>query len=165
MATNQAAAADVTRRMLRPLTDAETAFVPTALDDAFQQLLVRAPGLAGKLDDPTIPDSDPIRLLTVATQCAMVKRVLINPDGILEESVDEGAYTRRLDAAISTGQIAPTDLEIETLTVAIGSPEGAFSVRAQPDRAAWWQDAFPTTSTDTWAPGSLRFQGAGGRIW
>lgn len=165
MATNQAAVADVERRMLRPLTDLETGFVPTALNDALQQLLVRAPGLAGKLEDPTIPDSDPIRLVTTATQCAMVKRVLSNPDGILEETVDEGAYSRRLDAALSSGQLAPTDQELATLSIAIGSPDGAFSVRAQPDRAAWWQSAFPTTSTDTWAPGSLRFQGAGGRLW
>lgn len=163
MATNQATITDVTRRMLRPLTSAEDDFVPYALDDAFQQLLVRAPGLAAKLDDPTVPIDDPIRLVTIATQCAMVKRVLTNPDGILEETTDD--YTRRLDAALSSGQIAPTDLELETLTVAIGNPEGAFSVRAQPERDVVWQNAFPTTSTDTWQPGSLRFQGAAGRLW
>lgn len=164
MATSQAAVADVERRMLRPLTDAETAFVPTALDDAFQQLLVRAPGLAAKLDDETgVPEDDPIRLVTVATQCAMVKRVLSNPDGILEETTDD--YTRRLDAALSSGQIAPTDLEIETLTISLGNPEGAFSVRARPEGPQAWQNAFPTTSTDTWAPGSLRFQTGSGRLW
>ena len=163
MATNQAELSDVTRRMLRPLTPAEETFVPVALGDAFQQLLIRAPGLAGKLDDPAVPDGDPIRLTTIATQCAMVKRVLTNPDGILEEPTDD--YTRRLDAALSSGQIVPTDQELSTLAIAVGNPEGAFSVRAQPDRAAWWKDAFPTTSTDTWAPGSVRFQGAAGRIW
>lgn len=160
MPTNQAVLADVSRRMLRPLTDPETAFVPVALDDAFQQLLVRAPGLAAKLDDPAVPVGDPIRLVTIATQCAMVKRVLANPDGVLEETTDD--YTRRLDAALSSGQMQPTDLELETLTIAVGNPEGAFSVRAQPERAVW--DYFPTTSTDTWPPGALRTTYAG-RYW
>lgn len=155
MPTNQAVTVDVSRRMLRSLTDPETTFVPVALDDAFQQLLIRAPGLAAKLDDAAVLPEDPIRLVTVATQCAMVKRVLANPDGVLEETTDD--YTRRLDAALSSGQMQPTDLELETLSIAVGNPEGAFTVRAMPERPAGW-DYFPTTSTDTWPAGALRFE-------
>lgn len=161
MPTSQAVLADVSRRMLRSLTDPETAFIPTALDDAFQQLLLKVPGLSATLDDQTVAIDAPVRLVTVATQCAMVKRVLSNPDGVLEETTDD--YTRRLDAALSTGQLNPTDTEIETLSVASGSPDGAFSVRAMPEQPSVW-DYFPTTSTDTWPPGALRFQ-YGGRFW
>lgn len=148
MPTNQATITDLTNRMLRPLTAAETAWAPTALDDAFQQLLIRAPGLAAALDDTTIPANDPVRLVTVATQCAMLKRVLTNPDGVLEETTDD--YTRRLDAAISTGQLQPTDSELETLSIAAGTPEGAFSTRAIPTPGVAPTPWFPTTSTDTW---------------
>jgi hypothetical protein len=159
--TNQAVLADVSRRMLRSLTALEDVFVPVALDDAFHQLLIRTPGLAAKLDDVTILADDPIRLVTVATQAAMVKRVLANPDGILEETTDD--YTRRLDAALSSGQIQPTDTELETLSIAVGNPEGAFGVRAQPERAVW--DYFPSTSTDTWPAGSLNFGYGPWRGW
>lgn len=150
MPTNQATTDDLGRRSLRPLTPAELTWAATALDDAYRQILVRVPSLPARLDDPTLPADDPLRQVVVQVTCTMLLRVLANPDGVLEETIDD--HTRRLDASVSTGALYLTDGEVALLADADGSPEGAFSVRAVPqqvvsDRPGIW---FPGTSTDTW---------------
>lgn len=149
MPTNQATLTDVTQRMLRPLSAAEQAWVPTALDDAFRHIIVSLPDVGATLDSVDTPPDAPFRGVVVQVTCAMVARVLANPEGVLEETTDD--HTRRLDAAISTGALYLTAGERSLLSAGTGAPEGAFGVRATPeqlDRAAW----FPTTTTDTWPP-------------
>lgn len=153
MPTNQATVTDVTRRMLRPLTDAETAWVGNVLDDAFRHIIVSLPDVGAVLDSPDLPPDAPFRDVVIQVTCAMLIRVLQNPDGVLEETTDD--YTRRLDAAVSTGQIQMTPAERILLSAGTGDPEGAFSVRAQPSSGGWAPVyGFPTTTTDTgwWPP-------------
>lgn len=149
MAVNQATVTDLGRRMLRPLTPDETTWAETALDDAFAQIVVQLPDVARRLDDPTLAADDPYRQVVIAVQCAMLQRVLANPDGVLEETLDD--HTRRLDAAVSTGALYLTDTERTLLGAGTGQPEGAASVRAMPSpyRVPAY---FPSTTTDTWPP-------------
>lgn len=149
MAANTATADDVSRRSLRPLSSAETAWLPTALDDAFRRIVVEVPSVAARLDDPDLPDGDPLRQVVVQVQSAMVLRVLANPDGILEESTDD--YTRRLDAAVSSGALYLTDGERAYLGEAAGSggSGGVVTTRAVPVRA-YAGRYVPATSTETW---------------
>jgi hypothetical protein len=151
MPTNQATVTDVTRRMLRPLTTAETAWVGNVLDDAFRHIIVSLPDVGTALDSPDLPPDAPFRDVVVQVTCAMLIRVLQNPDGVLEETTDD--YTRRLDAAVSTGQIQMTAAERVLLSAGTGDPEGAFSVRALPEQG--WRPVltFPQTTTDVgWWP-------------
>lgn len=135
--------------MLRPLTPEETAWADTALSDAFRQILVELPDVGTALDDPLLAADAPIRQVVVQVTCAMLIRVLQNPDGVLEETIDD--HTRRLDAAVSTGQLQLTDGERTLLGAGTGKPEGAFSVRAVPNPVAV-RDWFPTRTDDTWPP-------------
>lgn len=148
MPTNQATVTDLGRRMLRPLTPQETSWAETALDDAFRQILITLPDVAATLDGPDLAVDAPFRQVVVAVQCSMLQRVLANPDGILEETTDD--YTRRLDAAVSTGALYLTDGERALLGAGTGDPEGAFAVRAAPAWAGRPRDWFPATSTDIW---------------
>jgi hypothetical protein len=133
-------------RSLRPLTDAEIAWGAVRLDDAYLQIITAVPSVETRL--ATAWDST-LAALVVQVQCAMVLRVLANPDGVLEESGDD--YTRRLDASISTGSLYLTDAERALLTVDAGGSEGAFSVRSQPASGVLFPDPwFPSVTTDTW---------------
>lgn len=157
MPTNQATPDALQKRMLRPLTSAESVWAQTALDDAFRQILVSIPDVGATLDGGLLPADAVYRDVVVAVTCAMVQRVLMNPDGVLEETTDD--YTRRLDAAVSTGALYLTEQERALLSAGTGDPEGAFAVRPSrelPTREDW----FPTTTTDTWPTGIT-----GGRFW
>lgn len=149
MPTNQATVTELGRRMLRPLTADETAWAGTALDDAFRQILVEIPDVGATLDDPALPSDAPYRQVVVQVTCAMLIRVLQNPDGVLEETIDD--HTRRLDAALSTGQLQLTDGERALLSAGTGQPEGAFAPRAVPTVAAV-RDWFPSRTDDVWPP-------------
>lgn len=148
MAVNQATVSDLARRMLRPLTPAETAWAETALADAFGQILVTIPDVGTRLDDPLLEAGAPYRQVVIQVQCSMLQRVLANPEGILEETIDD--HTRRLDAAISTGALYLTDGERSLLGAGTGDPEGAFSVRATPERGGRVRAWFPSVTTDIW---------------
>jgi hypothetical protein len=100
--TNQATTADLSARSLRPLTPAEAAWAEVALDDAFRQILVAVPDLGDRLDDPDLPADAPLRRVVVQVTCTMLLRVLANPDGLLEETIDD--HTRRLDASVRPGR-------------------------------------------------------------
>lgn len=147
MAINQAASSDLAARSLRPLTSTEVTWGTVRLRDAFTQILTSIPGLGVRLDAGTI--ADPINQLVIQVQCAMVLRVLANPDGVLEESGDD--YTRRLDASVSTGALYLTDAERGLLSADGDGTDGAFSVRPDPVAAGIFPDAwFPSSTTDTW---------------
>jgi hypothetical protein len=142
----QAALADVQLRMLRPLTTAENNWVPTALADALRFVEMSLPDVAVQLARLDLADDAPYRYLVVQVQCAMVIRVLQNPDGVLEETTDD--YTRRLDSARSTGALYMSAEERAILSAGTGGTEGAFSIRARP--ATQYPIYFPTSTTDTW---------------
>jgi hypothetical protein len=60
---------------------------------------------------------------------SVVVRVLRNPDGLLEVSIDD--YRERRDSATSTGQIMLTEYELHLLRSPAepkDNPDGAFSV-------------------------------------
>jgi hypothetical protein len=128
MAISQATTADLTTRSLRPLTTVETQWGTVRLRDSFNRILVKVPGIAAKLDAGVV--SNPINQLVIQTQVDMVLRVLSNPDGVLEETIDD--YTRRLDASVSAGALYVSDTEIADLRSALTggrSSRGAFTIR------------------------------------
>lgn len=137
MASSPATVQDLIARSLRPLTDLELAWVGTRLDDAYTQIVALRPAVDARLT--AAGGSDPFPRLVVQVQCAMVLRVLNNPDGVLEETSDD--YTRRLDAAVSSGELKPTDAELTLLSAFDGAGDEAFSIRAIPG---------PQTGPDPW---------------
>jgi hypothetical protein len=126
MAESPASVTDLVRRSLRPLTDIEQTWAATRLDDAYTQIVALRPTVDSRLESNTVPDAF-VRLV-VQVQCAMVLRVLNNPDGVLEESGDD--YTRRLDALVSTGELKATDAELKMLSAFDATGDEAFTVRA-----------------------------------
>jgi hypothetical protein len=68
----------------------------------------------------------PFRSLVIQVQCAMVLRVMNNPEGKLEETSDD--YTYRLDQAVSTGALYLSDAETLLLGSSGGS-ETAFTIK------------------------------------
>ena len=105
---NPATVADIEARW-RPLSSQETTNATAFLDDAWAMLLHRRPSLEANITAGTVSEENVVRV--VAT---MVLRVLKNPDGLLEESIDDYRYRR--DALVSSGALQVIDDELETLT-------------------------------------------------
>lgn len=137
MATSPATVQDLINRSLRPLTDTETTWGAIRLEDAYTQIVTLRPSVDTRLDD--LAATEAFRRLVVQVQCAMVLRVLNNPDGVLEEQGDD--YTRRLDAAMSTGALYVTDAELQLLSAFDSMTDNAFSLRPTP---------LPVTAPDPW---------------
>jgi hypothetical protein len=123
VAVNPATSSDLVARSLRPLTPQEIVWGETRLGDAFGQLVAARPSIATRLDAGDLP----FKALVIQVLCAMVLRVLSNPNGKLEESIDD--YRYRLDAAVSTGSLYATDAEIALLSAGDGASDGAFTIR------------------------------------
>jgi hypothetical protein len=102
-------------------TDQQT-YAETLLDDAFDVIVEEVPAIPDRLD------ANETGLLNkiIRIQCAMVGRVLQNPNGYLTESVDE--YTYRYDSAVSAGRLYLADDELGSLTPARGRGK-SFSIR------------------------------------
>jgi hypothetical protein len=144
MAVNMATGQDLTTRSLRTLTSQEVTVGTVWLEDAWNILLARVPSIATRLDQQS---PDPVfRSLVVQIQVAMVLRVLNNPSGKLEESVDD--YRYRLDQAVSTGALYVSDAEVALLSAGDDVSEGAFTIRpaGHVPNAGYWAD------TTTWVP-------------
>lgn len=126
MEISPATITDLENRSLRPLSDVEIGWAETTLEDAFAQIVREVSSVAARLDDT--PADDTFRRLVVQVQCAMVLRVLRNPDGVLEQTIDD--YRRRLDAAVSTGALYLTDAERRLLSATSESTlsSGAFTI-------------------------------------
>lgn len=140
MATSPASVTDLTGRSLRTLSTVEQAVGTTLLGDAWGILLTNRPTIAARLD--AIPTDTAFRSLVVQVQCAMVLRVLYNPEGKLEEQGDD--YRYRLDAARSTGALYASDAELNLLGLGDGASENAFTIKP----AGWTIDpyaSFPTS--------------------
>jgi hypothetical protein len=135
MAISQAMQTDLIQRSLRPLTSTELAWGTVRLRDAFTQIITTLPTVAARVDAGVV--TDPFNQLVIQIQCSMVLRVLANPDGVLEETIDD--YTRRLDAASSSGALYLTPQELTLLSTGSGSAGGAFTIRPYgiPDRIVW----------------------------
>lgn len=132
---------DLTARSFRPLTEAEETVGSTLLEDAWTLIVSQRPRAETRVDSGDYG----FRNLVVQVQCAMVLRVLRNPDGKLEEQIDDYRYRR--DSATSTGVLYLTDAELALLGAGDSGSDGAWTIRSTADqRAGWW------ASPDTWVP-------------
>lgn len=104
----------------RPLDAATTTVAQALLGDASALLRARVPGLDARLADATLD-----RALVVPVVCAMVRRVLANPDGVVAETV--GGYSYRRSDALD-GRLEPTADEL-ALLAASDTAAVAFTVR------------------------------------
>lgn len=109
---NPATTSDIEERF-RPLTPAETINATALLDDAWWLLTGRLPALEANMTAGSVSVGNVIRVVS-----NMVIRVLRNPDGKLEESIDDYRYRR--DALVSSGALTVTDDELADLTPGAG---------------------------------------------
>lgn len=93
----------------RPLSAAEQVTTATFLEDAWGMLLSRRPRLEADIEAGKVAKASVVRVL-----CAMVIRVLRNPEGYLEESIDDYKYRR--DTVLSTGLLHVTADELGDIT-------------------------------------------------
>lgn len=124
MATNPATINDLTSRSLRTLTTRELEVGPFLIDDAWAIIINARPSVATRLD--ASPYDAALASLVVQIECAMVLRVLNNPDGKLEEQGDD--YRYRLDQAVSTGALYLSDAELARLSAGDDVSDGAFTI-------------------------------------
>lgn len=96
----------------RPLTEQEHTNAEALLEDAWALILKRRRTLEADLAAETVSQADVTRVM-----CAMVLRVLRNPEGLLEEQLDDYRYRR--DAAISAGLLYVSDDELNDITPAV----------------------------------------------
>jgi hypothetical protein len=144
-ATNPVTVADLTNRALRTLSTAETTAAPFLLADAWSIIIAALPSVATRVE----AGNPALQALVVQVECAMVLRVLSNPDGKLEEHVDD--YEYRYDSARSTGSLYLSDAEAELLGYGDGGSDGAFTIKpagVTPDD--------PWCPQPDWAPGFSR---------
>ncbi|MFD6474385.1 hypothetical protein ACFWEH_12905 [Streptomyces anulatus] len=109
-----ASPADLADRLGRDLTAAEERQATVFLADATAIIIDRFPRYA------TTPTATSKKVC-----CAMVLRVLRNPDGKRQETIDDYSYT--VDSSRSTGEIYLSPSEVEELRPAHGGG-GAFSI-------------------------------------
>lgn len=131
---------DLTERSFRPLSEAERQVGSVMLDDAWSLILTHRPHAADRIAE------DAYRALVVQIQCAMVLRVIKNPDGYLSEQIDDYQYRR--DSAVSAGNLYVSDAELALLGSAAGGSEGAWTINTRPigRGPGYW------ATTDTWVP-------------
>jgi hypothetical protein len=99
-------------RFERPVASDEEPRVGALLDDATAIIRAQVPQL-----------TDPPPATVVNVVCAMVARVIRNPDGKRSETIDDYSFTR--DNAVSVGGLYLTEAEKDVLT----SPgAGAFTI-------------------------------------
>lgn len=116
------------------LSDTEADYAQALLDDAWDVLLAVIPDLEDRLASGATSAG-----LVVSAVSAMVIRVMRNPDGYKQWSIDDASFTR--DTSVAAGTLYPTDLEISLLTGrASTARRGAFSIS--------------TSQASTRAPGS-----------
>lgn len=104
-----ASTSDLAARFYRPLTSREYEIGQDWLDDAWQMLLDRRPELQADITAGTVAERTVIRVL-----CAMVARIFSNPQGLLEEQIDDYRYRR--DSLVSSGALTITASELADVT-------------------------------------------------
>lgn len=112
----------------RSLSDEETPFAESLLADAWALATLQLPGL-----NPAVTSGAANRDAVVAIISAMVIRVLRNPDGVRQWSVDD--YSEMRDNTISSGALYLSEDELSLLGTAIGGtrPRRAFSITPDTD--------------------------------
>ena len=131
---NPAIPGDVASRW-RPLSDQETQNAQTFLNDAWVLLARRMKRLGVDLDaqdaaDPMFAD-DVVRVL-----CAAVLRVMKNPDGKRQESIDD--YSWSMGEAAASGLLGFTDEELDDLVPGTVRKGRAFMIDMLGDYASRW---------------------------
>lgn len=136
-----ATATDLSNRSLRTLTPQQLAVGTVLLGDAWSVITAKLPSA-----DARATADAAFRALVVQVQCAMVLRVLNNPDGKFEESSDDYSYRR--DQAVSTGMLYLSDAEESLLGAGDGVSDGAFTIKPAGFARGngYWSD------TTTWVP-------------
>lgn len=131
---------DLTERSFRPLTEAEQQVGGVLLEDAWNLILTHRSHAADRITEPAY------RALVVQVQCAMVLRVIKNPEGYLSEQIDDYQYRR--DTAVSAGALYVSDAELALLGSAAGGSDGAWTINTRPVGygPGYW------ATTDTWVP-------------
>lgn len=141
---NPAEVADVANRW-RPLSDAEKIVAATRLEDAWRIVLNRFPDIETRMaaydpsGDPPVTDLDPQVVIGVLAD--MVLRVLKNPEGKRQESIDDYSYLR--DNALSAGELYLSDNEIDRLG-GPGATSNAFTIHP------YGVPGYATTAPDWW---------------
>ena len=105
---NPATIADIEARW-RPLSTQEAINAEAYLGDAWWLLQGRRPTLDADLTAGTVTEGNVVRIVT-----AMVLRILKNPDGKVEESIDDYRYRR--DSLMASGLLSVTDDELADIT-------------------------------------------------
>jgi hypothetical protein len=95
----------------RPLSGQDRTVAQSLLADAWALLTSRRPQLEADIASGSVSTASVVRVVS-----AMVIRVLRNPDGKLQESVDDYSYRR--DSLVSSGVLHVTDSELADLTPA-----------------------------------------------
>lgn len=115
----------------RPLSDAEKIVAQSWLDAAWTIVTARFPNIDARIGDGSL-NAD----LVSTVVSSMVLRVLRNPDGKRQESIDDYSWTR--DNAVSSGLLYITPDELSWL--GSGGPSGAFTITpyGAPDTVRTW---------------------------
>ena len=120
---NPATSADVVARW-RPLSTEETSVATTLLNDAWVMLKRHATRRSVDIEDDITTDTD-LRSEVVRILATAVLRVLKNPEGKTQESIDDYSYTRNGDVA--GGSLGFTDDELDDLLPGLGETGRAFT--------------------------------------
>lgn len=105
---NPARVFDVQARFPTQLTSVQSQMAQALLDDGWEQILARVPGVMSRLDAGVLRPGAVVAVLRSA-----VVPVLLNPGGYLEESIDD--WTGRRDSATSSGKLLLSDDDLATL--------------------------------------------------
>ena len=118
---NPVIVADIEARW-RPLTAAEETVAEAYLDDAWAVVLSQVPGIEARMAAGTLSLD-----LVVKVVAAMVLRIMRNPDGVRQWSVDDASFTR--DQALSAGLLYLADSErTELMPRASSYGSGAYFI-------------------------------------
>ena len=120
--TNPATTADLEARW-RPLSAQEATNGTTFLADAWRMLRRRITTLE---DDIAADATGDLEAVVVRVMATAVLRVMKNPEGKRQESIDDYSWTR--DQAVSAGLLYFADDELNDLIVDGSGPSGAFSI-------------------------------------
>ena len=93
----------------RPLSASEAIVAQSYLDDALNEVTVRRPSIEADIALSLVTQASLVRVVT-----AMVLRVLKNPDGKGEESIDDYRFKR--DALVASGALYVSDDELRLIT-------------------------------------------------
>jgi hypothetical protein len=113
---------DVRGSIERPLTSEEERVIPAWIEQAWIVLRYASPGLEARVVAGSLR-VEPVQQVLVA----MVERKLRNPEGLRAYNVDDTTTT--IDAALSSGQLAPTPDELARLAPPAVARGGIFSIQ------------------------------------